>query len=240
MPRCAKRIGKRRCKAKCIKGEKYCLFHSTKTAGLKRRQQKKNNKSTAAERIAKRRAIIYGHQTAGKIATVVGPSMVAFGSSKVTIATMGHIQSNRHGFRQQAEFTHRGIRYTAVNPRTIGPVGKRAGHHMSHKGKRQSTPTRTRRRSKTIAGLGTGVTAYGRTAKQAGYIHAYGPRSIRLRGPGGLWMIGMTAEEAAAEGAQLKIGAERMADSPRKLALGGYTVANAGYNTGKAILKAVF
>lgn len=57
-------------------------------------------------RMAKRRAIIYGHQTAGKIATVVGPSMVAYGTSKVGIATMGHIQSNRHGFRQQAEFTH--------------------------------------------------------------------------------------------------------------------------------------
>lgn len=192
--------------------------------------------------MAKRRAIIYGHQTAGKIATVVGPSMVAFGSSKVTIATMGHIQSNRHGFRQQAEFKHRGIRYTPVNPRTIGPVGKRAGHHMSHKGKRQSTPTRTRRRSKTIAGLGTGVTAYGRTAKQAGYIHAYGPRSIILRGRGmgGLWMIGMSAEDMAYERTQLEIGAERMANSPRKLALGGYTVANVGYNTGKAILKAVF
>lgn len=192
--------------------------------------------------MAKRRAIIYGHQTAGKIATVVGPSMVAYGTSKVGIATMGHIQSNRHGFRQQAEFTHRGIRYTAVNPRTIGPIGKRAGHHMSHKGKRQSTPTRTRRRSKTIAGLGTGVTAYGRSAKQVGYIHAYGPRSIvlRSRGMGGLWMLGMSKEEVAYEATHLKLGVERAAAMPERLALSSYAVANVGYNTGKAILGVVF
>ena len=49
MAQCRKMIGKRRCKAHCMKGQKYCMFHSKKQLSF-RGSRKGRSKRTLAKR----------------------------------------------------------------------------------------------------------------------------------------------------------------------------------------------
>ena len=88
MPQCKKRIGRRRCKAKSVKGSEYCVFHtprrySTRSRGS-RRPFVETAQQLAGNRFLQNQLLSRGLPAASPQLIAGGSAMYAYGSKSPT------------------------------------------------------------------------------------------------------------------------------------------------------------
>lgn len=72
MPQCRKKIGNRRCKASCVKGTHYCVFHSKKNSNSVARRKVETKELSAGEKFVIK-------QAGTRLSKIAGEAMIAKG-----------------------------------------------------------------------------------------------------------------------------------------------------------------
>lgn len=89
MAQCRKMIGKRRCKASCIKGTHYCVFHSKKNSNSVARRKVESKELSASEKFVIKQAANRSSKIAGDLITAKAVYNLANPEGQITTVISG-------------------------------------------------------------------------------------------------------------------------------------------------------
>ena len=234
MPRCRKILANgKRCSAKAVSGDRYCIFHTKKkppyNGGRRGKKEIQSGSNSTMDKILKRRATVMAHQVTGRVATAVGGSMIASAAAPV--------KSRAYTMLTAQEVRRKGIQVNKKTtvyrpPDSVYRPAKAVRHLNRVHGKRvtrgpkkgqilRGDELRYYGRQQRRARVGAGLAAYGRSSKNIGRAHAYRP-TLKYS-PYDL--IFVTPEEVQTELGKLKSGAKRAHKRTQQVAGGVATLA---------------